>query len=87
MTTLLAVIAALAAFWGFVAHKNKVSAEALVAEENEKDKLLEELNKELAANQAELAKEESNRDSLSKQKESDASIKDLVDFLNSNKSK
>lgn len=87
MTTLLAVLAGLAAVWGFIAHKNKTSTEVLIAEEDKKDKLLDELNKDLMVNYAALAKEESERDALAKEKQSDASVKELVDFLNSNRSK
>ena len=87
MTWVLTIIAALAAVWGFVTHKNKTSAEALVAEEDFKDKLLQELNKDLAANSVALTSEEAKREALAKEKQADASIKELVDFLNNSQPK
>lgn len=84
---LLAVIGILTAFLGLVIHRNKAGSLEAILQNEEQNKNLADLTDDIDDNKTALSKEEANRETIQKEEQKDVSIKELVDFINNNKSK
>lgn len=84
--TIIAVISGVTSLWGLLVKRVKDNTAETLSDNLKKDKLLEDLEGEMVKNHADLAHEEAYRESL-KEGTQNASVQELVDFLNSNKSK
>lgn len=84
--TIIAVISGVTSLWGLLVKRVKDNTAETLSDNLKKDKLLEDLEGEMVKNHADLTHEEAYRESL-KEGTQNASVQELVDFLNSNKSK